>query len=118
VAAVTLTFCGFFFGMLIVAQLFRWILLIRTTIVPCGGDFLGPPKRRLLWATPFALLMHPAPYILLGICWIAALAATGRLSYPWPLILGGFSAGAAFIVLSTALRLFMVRRARSKSPKG
>ena|ERR1700683_441094 len=82
VAAITLALVGFLFGILIVPQLFRWIFLVHTKVALQEGDFLGPPKRRLLWATPFVLLMHPAPYLLLSMCWIAVRATMGRNPYP------------------------------------
>jgi hypothetical protein len=112
VTAIPLAIVGFFFGILFVPQLFRWIVLVRTAVAPQEGDFLGPLRRRLLWATPLVLLMHPAPYLLLDICWIAVRAAMGRVPYPWPSILAGFCAGVALIVASTVIRLVSLRRLR------
>ena len=118
VAAISLALVGFIFGVLFVPQLFRWIFLVYTTVAPQQGDFLGPPRRRLLWATPFALFMHPAPYFLLGILWLAVRAAMGRIPYPWPAILAGFCAGAVFNGLASVLRFARLRRSRLTGRRG
>jgi hypothetical protein len=61
-----LTATGFIPGMFVVPFLLRWAALLHITIGLHGGDFLGPPRRRLPWATPLIVLVHPAPYLLLG----------------------------------------------------
>ena len=71
---------------------------------------IGVRKRRLLWATPLVLLVHPAPYFLVGTIVIAVLTARGRISGGWVWLLVGFCAYAAFM----AMMLLKVRkRARS-----
>jgi hypothetical protein len=43
-------FAGLFAGMLLWVQFMRWLMLLYVSGSKHGGDFLGPPKRRLLWA--------------------------------------------------------------------
>jgi len=101
---------GFILGMVVVPLLLRWAALLHTTLGLHSGDFLGPPKRRLLWATPLVLLVHPAPYFLVGTIVIAVLTARGRISGGWVWLLVGFCAYAAFM----AMMLLKIRkRARS-----
>ena len=101
---------GFGLGMVVVPLLLRWAALLHTTLGLHGGDFLGPPKRRLLWAAPLVLLVHPAPYFLVGTVVIAILTVRGRISGRWMWLLVGFCAYAAFM----AMMLLKVRkRARS-----
>ena len=79
---------GYIAGMVVVPSLLRWAALLHTTLGRQGGDFLGPPKRRLLWAVPLVLLVHPAPYLLAGTVIIVVLAVRGRISreWVWPLV--------------------------------
>src|SRR5881398_2423659 len=91
--------------MVVVPLLLRWAALLHTTLGLHSGDFLGPPKRRLLWATPLVLLVHPAPYFLVGTI-IAVLTARGRISGGWVWLLVGFCAYAAFM----AMMLLKVRK--------
>jgi len=101
---------GFGLGMVVAPLLLRWAALLHTTLGLHGGDFLGPPKRRLLWAAPLVLLVHPAPYFLVGTVVIAILTVRGRISGGWLWLLVGFCAYAAFM----AMMLLKVRkRARS-----
>jgi len=117
VAEISLAGLGFILGNFMVPQFVRWICLVVTTVAPQEGDFLGPPRRRLLWATPFVLLMHPAPYLLVGIFWVAVRAAMGLVPYPWPPILAGFCAGVVLTALSMVLRLLRLHRLRSACRK-
>jgi hypothetical protein len=55
---------GFFAGSLVVQQIFRWIALVSVATAKQGGDFLGPPRRRLLWVTPFVVFFHPGLYLI------------------------------------------------------
>ena len=98
---------GFISGMVVVPLLLRWAALLHITLGLHGGDFLGPPKRRLLWATPLVLLVHPAPYFLVGAVAVAVLAARGRISGGLGWLLAGFCASALYmgmIVTLTALK--------------
>ena len=104
---------GFILGMVVVPLLLRWAALLHTTLGLHGGDFLGPPKRRLLWATPLVLLVHPAPYFLVGTIVIAVLAARGRISGGWMWLLIGFCAYGAFMVMMLLKVRKRVRSARN-----
>jgi len=104
---------GFILGMVVVPLLLRWAALLHTTLGLHGGDFLGPPKRRLLWATPLVLLVHPAPYFLVGTIVIAVLAARGRISGGWMWLLIGFCAYGAFMVVMLLKVRKRVRSARN-----
>ena len=59
-----LAILGFFAGTLVVPQILRWIALLSVTTAKQGGDFLGPPRRRLLWIVPFVVLFHPTLYMI------------------------------------------------------
>src|SRR5215472_2565269 len=98
--------------MVVVPLLLRWAALLHTTLGLHGGDFLGPPKRRLLWATPLVLLVHPAPYFLVGAVIIVVLAVRGRISGGWVWLLVGFCAYALFMGIMIAMRARLLRRKR------
>jgi hypothetical protein len=55
---------GFFTGSLLVRQILRWLALLAVTTAKQGGDFLGPPRRRLLWVVPFVVFFHPGLYLI------------------------------------------------------
>jgi hypothetical protein len=100
--------------MIVVPLLLRWAALLHITLGLHGGDFLGPPKRRLLWATPLVLLMHPAPYFLVGTVAVAVLAVRGRISGGWVWLPVGFCTYAVFmgmLVLKARKRVRTVRNA-------
>jgi hypothetical protein len=107
---------GFILGMVVVPMLLRWAALLHTTFGLHGGDFLGPPKRRLLWAAPLIFLVHPAPYFLVGAIGIGVLAARGRISGGSVWLLVGFCAYALFMaaILSRAL---LRRRKRARTAR-
>jgi hypothetical protein len=105
---------GFIVGMVVVPYLLRWIALLHTTFGLHGGDFLGPPKRRLLWATPLIILVHPAPYFLVGAVAITVLAARGRISGGWVWLLVGFCAYAVFM----AMMMMRILKARKRARTG
>jgi hypothetical protein len=96
--------------MVLVPQLLRWAFLVHTTFQPPGGDFLGAPRRRLLWAAPFVVLFHPLPYVVAGSVVVATLAMRGRTSAGWLWFLVGFYACALLMGIMLALRLLSVRR--------
>ena len=58
---------GFMGGTILLMQLIRWGLLVWVSTTRHGGDFLGQPKRRLIWSVPLVAL-HPAPYLFVGAC--------------------------------------------------
>jgi hypothetical protein len=82
---------GFGFSLFATTQIFRWISLLSITLAKHGGDFLGEPKRRFLWACPFVSLLHPG-------FWLASLV----FIVPWVLLTGElspFTRGAAIGLL-------------------
>ena len=104
---------GFALGMVVVSLLLRWAALLHITLGLHGGDFLGPPKRRLLWAVPLVLLVHPAPYFLVGTALIAVLAVRGQISGGWVWLLAGFCAYAAFMAITILSARKRSHRARN-----
>jgi hypothetical protein len=62
---------GFLVGVVLVPILLRWFVLANTVFGLHGGDFLGPPKRRLLWTAPIVLLLNPLPYVIVAIIVLA-----------------------------------------------
>lgn len=105
---------GFFTAALAVSRILQWVTLIRTCVGKLGGDFLGAPKRRLIWVTPLVSLFHPAPYLVVGLLAASVLAVTGRLPAGWRWFLGGFYAYA----LVGGLLLLNVMRKRHSRRKG
>jgi len=97
--------------MFTVTRILHWVLLVYTSFAKLGGDFLGPPSRRLLWATPFVVILHPIPYFLLAALALAMLALTGRVSRGWLWFTGGFFTYALLAVL-LAFRAVRIRRGR------
>ena len=57
---------GVLAAMVAVGQLTRWISVLATTLAKHGGDFLGEPRRRLLWAAPIFSILHPGFYVALA----------------------------------------------------
>jgi hypothetical protein len=110
VRSLGLTSLGFILGMIVAPMLLRWAALIHATLGLHGGDFLGPPKRRLLWATPLVVLAHPVPYFLVGAIGIVALALRGRVSAAWLWLLLGFCAYAVFLSVIITRTVVRVRK--------
>jgi len=105
-----LTAAGAFLGMVLVPLLLRWAVLVHTTFKLHGGDFLGAPKRRLLWAAPFVLLLHPALYFVAVLVVLSISAVRGRISEGWLWVTVGFCAYSLFIGMFTALTVMKVRK--------
>jgi hypothetical protein len=106
---------GLLLGMVLIPRVLYWIFLIHTSFAEQSGDFLGPPKRRLLWMAPLVLLFHPVPYLLLGLVVATVLAGLGRLSAGWLWFLAGFYAHALFI--STFMFRVLRRRWRAQDAR-
>jgi hypothetical protein len=100
---------GFFAGSLFSSQLTRWGALLWVSTTKHGGDFLGPPKRRLLWALPFVALLHSAPYLIALIIVLTVYALQGKVGSPWLWFLGGFY---AYLVLVSLTLLKAYRKHR------
>ena len=111
---ITLVAAGFAAGILLLPRLLHWFGLIYTSITPQQGDFLEPPKRRLLWVSPFLFLVHPAPYLVIALIVVSVLTLLGRMAAPWTWLLLGFYSYAAFLSFVIALNMKRIRQARAK----
>ena len=101
---------GFFLGTIFVPQAMRWVLLVHTSFGLHGGDFLGAPKRRLIWAAPFIILFHPLPYIAAGTAVLTAFAVLGRAPSGSVWLLAGFYGYALFVGALVVPKLLKLRR--------
>ena len=113
--APVLLFLGFFAGTLFGAQMLRWGALLWVSTTTHGGDFLGPPKRRLLLVLPFVLLLHPAPYLVAFVFVFTVLAFQGKVGTMWLLLLGGIYVYVAIagLLMLKSYRLQRRRRANA-----
>jgi hypothetical protein len=110
-----LMFLGLFVGTMFGTQMMRWGALLWVSTTTHGGDFLGPPRRRLLWVFPFVLLLHPGPYLLALVVILTAWALQGKIGSIWLWALAGFYAYVVFAGL-TMLRVYRrQRRGRASS---
>jgi uncharacterized membrane protein YhhN len=104
----------FFTGSLVIQQILRWITLLSVATAKQGDDFLGPPRRRLLWVVPFVVFFHPGLYMI-G----ALIVSTGFCLLNRP---GGesgwFLLGLCFnVIVSGLLIASKYRRIRRKSQR-
>ena len=111
-------FAGFLAGMILWVQFTRWVGLLYVSGSREGGDFLGPPKRRLLWAIPFLALLHPAPWLIgmAGIFAFRAFRADADGSGAW--FFGGLSLALLFMTLTTVSVLARWRHLRRSQGGG
>lgn len=109
--AMVSTLFGFLIGSSLLIQILRWGTLLWVTTTTHGGDFLGPPRRRLIWAFPFVLLLHPVPYFVTFLILFTTWALQGKLGSVWLWLLGGLYFYAAFAGL-TVYRGYRLRRRR------
>jgi hypothetical protein len=108
VPSIGLIAAGFLTGMFLLSSVVRWAALVYTVFGLHGGDFLGTPKRRLLWAVPLVILFHPVPYFVIGSFVTIAFVALGRASAGWLGFLAGlYSYGliAGFMVVTRIRRI-------------
>jgi len=105
-------FLGFFAGTLFSSQVMRWGALLWVSTTTHGGDFLGPPKRRLLWALPFVALFHSAPYLIALLIILTICTLQGKVGSPWLWFLGGFYTYLVIMSL-TLLKAYRKRRMRN-----
>jgi hypothetical protein len=103
---------GFVVGSLVIAQITRWAALVCVSAGRHGGDFLGAPKRRLLWVLPFALLLHPALYLVGSVIFLMVAILRGKVGIIWFWFLGGLY---VYIVVS-GLVLLRAYRFQSRRP--
>jgi hypothetical protein len=111
--APALVLAGFLAGSLFFIQLLRWAALLWVSTATHGGDFLGPPKRRLLWVFPFVALLHPAPYLLACVAVFTVWTLQGKMGSIFPWALCGCYLNIVFnaFVMSRSYRLRRRRRA-------
>lgn len=103
---------GFFAGTLLWAQLTRWAVLLYVSASKDGGDFLGPPKRRLLWAAPVVALLHPAPWMAGMAVFLAIGAFRAQAASGWAWFFGGLTLAILLMMFVTVAMLVRSRRAR------
>ena len=108
------TLFGFCAGGLLLIQTLRWVALLCLTTATHGGDFLGPPRRRLIWAFPLVLLLHPVPYFVMFLVLFTIWALQGKVESIWLWLLGGLYFYAAFAGL-TLIRGFRIRHRRANA---
>ena len=112
--APVLALLGFFVGTLLGTQLMRWGVLLWVSTTTHGGDFLGSPRRRLLWVFPFVLLLHPAPYFVALALTFTVWALQGKVGPIWLWLVGGFYAYIAILGLRM-LQVYRIQRRRRVS---
>jgi hypothetical protein len=100
---------GFFAGSVVAQQVLRWIALLSVAISKHGGDFLGPPRRRLLWLLPLVVFLHPGLYLISALVVITGCGLLNRLSGEW----GWFLVGLYIYTIISAASTY--RRFRRKS---
>ncbi len=107
-----LSLFGFLVGMLLWIQFTRWVGLLYVSASKHGGDFLGPPKRRLLWATPVLALLYPAPWLIGMSALLGFRTFRSDSTGGWGWFFVGLSLALLFMVLSTIAVLVRWRHLR------
>ena len=110
IASLLAGFAGFFVGMLLWVQFTRWLGLLFVSGSRHGGDFLGEPKRRLIWAIPFLGLLHPAPWLLAAAAYLGYRAFHGDLAAGWNWFFGGLLLAFTFMLATAASAILRWRR--------
>lgn len=90
-------FVGLMAAALLGSTIIRWVALLYSTSTMHGGDFLGPPRRRLIAWVPFIALLHPAPYAIGAALYGLWLLVAGRLGGWWYAFYTGFALYVIFI---------------------
>ena len=106
---------GLLAGSVVLQQVLRWIALLWVTTAKQEGDFLGPPRRRLLWVAPFVAFLHPGPYIIGALVVITSFGLLHRLSAVWVWFLLGLYIYVIVSGLSIASRYYRIRRKSRKT---
>jgi hypothetical protein len=107
-----LGFAGLIAGMLLWVHVMRWVGLLYVSQAKDGGDFLGPPKRRLLWALPVFALLHPAPWLVGATAFVAFRAFRAGAASGWRWFFGGLILALLYMILMTLTAFARWRRAR------
>lgn len=95
---------------LLLSVISHWTTLLVTVVGKHGGDFLGPPKRRLLWAAPLAIV-HPAPILIVAALAGGAMAGLILLGRYWEWFFAGFY---SFVAYAGLLMLMAWRRSKAR----
>lgn len=109
-----LAIAGFFRARVVVAQWLRCAALFLVAFSRHGGDFLGPPRRRLLWISPFVVLFHPGGYLLIALLVVTGLYLQNLVASGWGWFLAGFYVYMVFVGLSVASRYRRIRSAETR----
>lgn len=105
---------GFFTGSLVVRQILRWIALLSVATAKQGGDFLGPPRRRLLWVVPFVVFFHPGLYVIGALIVSASFCLLNWSGGGWSWFLVGLY---IYVIVFGLLIASKYRRIRRKSQR-
>jgi hypothetical protein len=105
---------GFVAGQVFWATVGRWLGLVLTSTAKHGGDFLGPPRRRLIAMLPFAAVLHPGLWLVLVVLYFTVRILTGRLGSFWTWTAVCFYSTVALLTIGTYLRM---KRGRSAEPR-
>jgi hypothetical protein len=97
---------GVIAAMIFMSPFVHWLALVQTSFAKHGGNFLGPPNRRLLPAAPFVVLLHPVPYLTVALVVISVLVVSGSFAKDWWWFLGGF-----YLYVATVSLLVLAWRA-------
>jgi len=106
---------GFAISLVVSPLLMRWAVLMHTALSRHGGDFLGAPKRRLMWMAPLLFVLHPAPYLLIALILILTRVHSATLSTEWVWGILGFVAYLALVGTNIFVAVARRRRLRSAS---
>jgi hypothetical protein len=106
---------GFLLGSLFTSCVLRWAALLLTSNAKTGGDFLGPPRRRIAWALPVVALLHPAPYFIFLVALVVVRQIHAESSHGWLWLFAGFAAAALFTGVRTASIMRKLWRTRRTS---
>jgi hypothetical protein len=87
---------------------------VATTLAKHGGDFLGEPKRRLLWACPFVSLIHPGFWLASLVFILPWLFLTNQLSAFTQAVAAGFLLPSVFFGVLVVITLRRVKRIASE----
>lgn len=103
---------GFLVAIFFAPMMTRWAALLGAVLGKHGGDFLGAPKRRLVWAAPLAMVIHPAPFLVAAVLAGGAMAGLGLLGRSWEWFFAGLYSylACAGVLVSRVLRRSRARR--------
>ncbi len=75
----------------------HWLTLVMVSMAKHGGDFLGPPRRRLIGLLPFATLLHPGAWLVGAALYFTGRILFGGLNPLWTWVAVGFYGALAFL---------------------